>query len=149
MTNPRHRTRAFSLVEVVIAVGIVTFGLVGIYSLLPAGLRSVEESRNEGLAVELLAKAEIDLRTCVPGSNSSMLGINPYAATTATNVFFMGKNGMVVGTTNEADFKLTAINRPGANPQIAAWNLRVAWPPQAANPSDSIETLVFLNRLSQ
>jgi len=149
MNHLRHRVLAFSLVEVVIAVGIVTFGLVGIYSLLPAGLSSVEESSKEGRAVELLAKAEIDLRNCVPGSSSSTLGINPYAPSAVTNVFLLGKNGTVVTTTNNADFKLTAINRPSGNPQIAAWNLQVAWPPQAANPSDSIETLVFLNRLSQ
>lgn len=149
MTLHRERTRAFSLVEVVIAVGIVTFGIVGIYSLLPAGLRSVEESRNEGLATELLSLAKLDLRNTEPGSSSSLLQVNPYSATSSTNEFLFGKSGSLVTSKNEADFKLTAINRANANPQLATWNLQVAWPARTDNPPNSVETLVILNRLAK
>lgn len=149
MTRPRHKSSGFSLVEVVIAVGIITFGLVGIYSLLPAGLRSVEEGRNEALATELLAMAEVDLRNTVPGESSALLQVAPYSDSSSTSVFLFGKNRTLVGSTNEADFKLTAINRGNPTPQLAVWNLQVAWPARAINPPDSVETIVILNRFAK
>lgn len=46
MKNPK-RTAAFSLVEVTMALGIVSFAVLSLVALLPSGLQSVRDSANE------------------------------------------------------------------------------------------------------
>jgi hypothetical protein len=53
---------AFSLVEVVIALGIVTFGIVSIFALLPVGLQLVRESTDESVALGILTMVGSDVQ---------------------------------------------------------------------------------------
>lgn len=94
--------RAFSLVETVMAVGLLTFGLVGLMGLLPAGLQNFREAVNRnGQAMALQAvRAEIARQ---PFSTTTPLEIaldeegRPLASASDSLVFF------VVRATPQAD----------------------------------------------
>ncbi len=49
----RCAPRAFSLVEVVLAIGLATFALLVVFSLLPAGLRSLQEANRQIVETEI------------------------------------------------------------------------------------------------
>lgn len=53
----------FSLVEVTLAIGIVSFALLAVVGLLPTGLRSVKHATEEAAAVNVLQSLETALRT--------------------------------------------------------------------------------------
>ncbi len=47
LLNRRHLSAAFSLIEIVLAVGIISFALVGILGLFPVALQSASDAQNE------------------------------------------------------------------------------------------------------
>jgi uncharacterized protein (TIGR02598 family) len=55
--------RGFSLVEVTLALAIVTFGLIAIMGLLPSGLLQVRESASEGVATNILNDLAAEIST--------------------------------------------------------------------------------------
>jgi len=56
-------TRGFSLVEVVLALGVISFALVGIMGLFPVALKSAQESQRETRATLIAQQIFSDLRT--------------------------------------------------------------------------------------
>ena len=60
----RHRS-GFSLVEVVLAIGIVAFCLIAVFGLLPTGLKSVKEANNEAGAANVMNLIADGLRNAV------------------------------------------------------------------------------------
>ncbi len=68
----RNRRKAFSLVEVVLALGVVGFSVVAIFSLFPVGLKSALESRRETRANYLAEQIISDLRAS-PFTSASIL----------------------------------------------------------------------------
>ncbi|PTY01958.1 hypothetical protein DB346_10940 [Verrucomicrobia bacterium LW23] len=62
----RHRRRAFSLVEVALALGVVSFALLSVLALLLVGVRSNQISTEETRATYLLSLVEADLRNTHP-----------------------------------------------------------------------------------
>jgi type II secretory pathway pseudopilin PulG len=108
---------AFSLVEIVIAIGVATFALVTILSLLPVGLRTAQQSRNQSRAAYLAEQIVSDLRsssfnnasilspnTAVPGSPLTALSatINLAAAPATTNFLYLqcdGQNNVLATAT--------------------------------------------------
>jgi type II secretory pathway pseudopilin PulG len=76
-------SRAFSMVEVAIALGIVSFALLTVLALLPMGMKSNQISAEETRAVNILSMLEADLRNTHPLANSgrsTMFGfVLPYA----------------------------------------------------------------------
>lgn len=58
--------RAFSLVEVVLALGIMAFALTTVLALLPLGVRSNQISAEESRAICILSTLEADLRNTHP-----------------------------------------------------------------------------------
>jgi type II secretory pathway pseudopilin PulG len=70
MKPSRPEYLAFSLVEVVLAIGIVGFALLAIVGVMPLGLKSVKEGSDEMAALAILGALETDLRIS-PGTNSA------------------------------------------------------------------------------
>jgi len=64
LTSPVHQaqSRAFSLVEVVLALGVIAFALVGIMGLFPVAMRSAQESQRETRATLIAQQIFSDLR---------------------------------------------------------------------------------------
>lgn len=81
-----HPANGFSLVEVVMAVGIAGFALLAIVGLLPAGMKSVQNSTNQAAAANVvngIANALRSAEKISPNSFSSSFAGNPISYTIA------------------------------------------------------------------
>lgn len=65
-----HRFEGFSLVEVVLALGVVSFALLMVVALLPIGIKNNKTSTEETRAMTILTTLEADLRNTHPLANS-------------------------------------------------------------------------------
>lgn len=147
---------AFSLVEVVIALGIAAFCLVALLGLFPSGLKSAKSTTDQTAAAGLLANVALDLRGIPAGSNSSSLyGITLPAvgagSTLSTNFFFAEDGGI-----SDSSASITA--RYGvllilSNPTTALTTARIQiyWPPTLStnslgNALGVIESVFSINR---
>lgn len=83
--------KAFSLIEIVLALGVIAFALVGIMGLFPVAMKSAQESQRETRATLIAQQIFADLRV-LSGTNRMLVrgpnivtGINATNATNATN----------------------------------------------------------------
>jgi uncharacterized protein (TIGR02598 family) len=151
------RSDGFSLVEVVIAVGIAGFCLVAMLGLLPTGMKSVKASVEQTQATSLLGSIVTDLRSCSQGSiTSPILGISlpvsivstgSNSSTTVSNRFYLNDLGNKVASNNfgarygvNVTLSNTAFNTVGC---IQIW-----WPAQALpiNAQGMVETVTAVSR---
>lgn len=87
-----NRKNAFSLVEVVIAMAVTSFGIVTILSLMPIGVHTALESRGQTRAAYLAEQIVSDLRSS-SFTNASILYVDtntPDAPLTALTSFSLG-----------------------------------------------------------
>jgi uncharacterized protein (TIGR02598 family) len=94
--------RAFSLVEVVLALGIMAFCLIPLIGLLPAAMKSNQVSTEEIRAVNLLTVLEADLRNTHPAANQGKSLLFGLALPYATNAGGMALNTALVTNTVSA-----------------------------------------------
>jgi uncharacterized protein (TIGR02598 family) len=154
--------QGFSLVEVTIALGLVIFGLVVLFALLPTGLNLVKESADEGVAVNILTMVAADFQSVQRGSNVTPRFRIP---------FRVGESSGLLGSGTPLFFDESGMwlaNVVAANPQQAAeagaffmgsYSIRsrdaadqtppnallmVSWPAMAATPSGNVGILVVL-----
>ncbi|HWL51202.1 MAG TPA: hypothetical protein VNQ90_02115 [Chthoniobacteraceae bacterium] len=77
--NPIERRRGeccgFSLTEVVIAIGILSFAIISLVALLPIGIDSSRQAGARSDAARLAHALMIDMRTSPPGEASSLYGL--------------------------------------------------------------------------
>ncbi len=155
LRRPRRGIRAFSLVEVVLALGICVFVLVTLLGLYSTGLRVNRESENQIQEADL-ASLIIASRRAAP-TNTSQLAIPASALTNAyTNAFangvqltnYIGSDGMI---TNAANAVYLVSCRAGTNsltgPNIAQIYMMLSWPAQAsptAASSDHYEVTTYI-----
>ena len=102
----RVHQKAFSLVEVVIALGIVSFAVLAIVGMLPVAMKSAQESMRETDATLIAQGIFSELRTGSGGNRSISKGMNTgtqlinLTANNSTNNFLGFKeNGEVMGFT--------------------------------------------------
>lgn len=153
---------AFSLIEVTLALGIASFGLLAVAGLLPVGLNSVKASREEAAAAKCLEQMSIAVRGAALGSD----GV--YRVGGAFSDLSWEQNGATVTpasysdislggfrTTDVLDQRLAArvevVSPDGSKPGRAL--VSVAWPKQATwdasqkkwvNASGSVSTWLTL-----
>lgn len=62
-TSPKHRLslRGFSLVEVALAMGIVTFSLIPIFAILPVGVKTLREAMDQTVVTQIATQIQSDL----------------------------------------------------------------------------------------
>jgi uncharacterized protein (TIGR02598 family) len=133
-TLPRPSS-AFSLVEVVIALGIAAFCLVAMLGLIPSGLKSAKNTTDQTAAAILLDDLALDLRNTQAGSNITPLyAITlPAAGTAAANAttnFFINEDTTKTNTNSGLSTRygvLLTMSNPTAY-TTTAW-IQVYWPP--------------------
>ena len=138
--------RAFSLVEVVLALGIATFAIVTILALLPVGLQSSRNSIDESAALNILSSVVAD-RRATPLASSSVVYQLPAltnSMTSVTNTFGVADNDQPVASLNQARYRIRCVITPPAagtlNPYTA--NINASWPALSTNSAASVEVVV-------
>ncbi len=148
---------AFSLVEVVLAMGIIAFALIMLFALLPVGLKSNTDSIGESQAVNLLQALIADRQATAYTNNSSLYNLPALAdvTTTGTGTFYLNEDGV---TTNavaaRARYQVNYTVYPAANlftqatnypvtsvPMPVTIHFTVSWPAAATNRPSSVETV--------
>lgn len=141
---------AFSLTEVVIALGIVSFVVIGIIGLFAVGLRTGSESR-ETIAAANLATLMINQRRIVPvdGSNATLTdfalrSLDQPADNLSSAPVYVAADGRITGQSN-ADFGLLYSVRGGS--RAADVYMIFYWPPQAA-PGNALGRYEIATRIA-
>jgi uncharacterized protein (TIGR02598 family) len=164
-TSRNFSSSAFSLVEIVIAIGIAAFCLVAMLGLIPTGMKSVKSATEQTAATAVLQEIVTDLRSTPPGSNTSpRLGIaltssgaNPSTPAVSigpsgggiTSPFYMSESGIIFTNNTSIDARygvsLTMTNQSTflTSVQIVVW-----WPSKVActNAQGSVETVTTILR---
>jgi len=158
----RSQQRAFSLIEVVLALGIAVFCLIPIFALLPIGQKSNQDTLRQTTAASLAAAFSTDLRATPPTIASSAyfgLAIPSSGSAGTTNNFYVTDDGVTnaAPSTSRPTYLTTVVITPPSTstPKTATTALiLITWPaiPNQANGTlptqylGSFETVVGLNR---
>lgn len=81
-TGLRSSRRAFSFLEIVLALSVIAFAIVGIMGLLPVAMRTAQESRRETRATLIAQQIFSDLRLAKGTNRMLTLVVNPPSALT-------------------------------------------------------------------
>ena len=167
MRHPLRKAAGFSLVEIVIALGVAAFALVAIMGMLPMGLKTQQASIQQTTANEIMAAILNDLRADVvlpPGQASkeqdSGFGLHGHWALVAVpDTLFFNNVGNQAGSVAQGTFppapsdavfraKITYLFPPTATTSVA--NVIVTWPaqvdPTTGLPVGSVGTYIAVNR---
>ena len=152
-------SRGFSLVEVVIAIGILSFCLLAIFGLLPVGLSSNKASVEQSGAANIATAIVADLRaTPKPPSNpeSPQYGLNIPPSSAASYTLFFRKDGKIANTNPSSDpfYRAYVDIKEDAQSPATVVRFLITWPalgdtgsgPAPKNFTGSFETVVALDR---
>jgi uncharacterized protein (TIGR02598 family) len=166
MKRPVRLTAAFSLVEIVVALGVAAFCLIAVMGMLPAGLKTQQASVQQTTANSIISQIEGKLRAATrvpPGQEDrtdSKWLLHPHTGGGAwdpePDVLYFTNEGNSVGSglTSDSVYRAT-VNyfqppTPGYTTSLA--DITVSWPPQF-DPTDpsaplvgKVETFVAINR---
>lgn len=138
----------FSLVEVVLALGIAAFALIAIVGLLPVGLKLAQESDEESRAINLVSQIATDRRVSESVESSVTYHLPALNGTAEiSNVFGVSEDGRYLGSDYaNSRYRVNYILTPPAENRGDPWKLwvRVSWPAQSTSASGNIETLVTI-----
>ncbi|MDD5199666.1 MAG: type II secretion system protein [Terrimicrobiaceae bacterium] len=154
---------AFSLIEIVIAVGIISFALVGILGLFPAAINSATDSQRETQAALIAHRIFSDLGTQAPFQQTkddltkpdSVATVNLATTTKKTYTAEYDEGGMLPGhasgtgakTTGAPVYYVETIVEPSTqSPNLARVEIDVSAP--ASAPAARRKTFVFVTLLN-
>lgn len=135
--------RAFSLVEVVMALGIFAFCIVAIVALLPVGLRSARSVADESNAVNIgesiYGAWDMQKNKSAPLTIAGLVSNLPALTqgVTEREVFF-DSTGRQIGGAEGASLKMFYSVNPQPAQRRSTVRLRFHWPPSA--PDDTAQT---------
>ena len=142
--TPALRTRAMTLVEVAMALGIAAFAIIVIVGLLPTGLTSSRDAMDEQAATDLLLQVEHDLRTAPTATSPTprLELVLPAAAGNSTATFFNVHGLKTTDTDGERRFRVRITRNAAVNPALESWHVVVEWPALAPTAQGWVETTV-------
>ncbi|MCX6972135.1 MAG: prepilin-type N-terminal cleavage/methylation domain-containing protein [Verrucomicrobia bacterium] len=112
-------SRGFSLIEVVLALGVIAFALVGIMGLFPVAMRSAQESQRETRATLIAQQIFSDLRVASgtnrmyvrgPSPTNSSWIVTNFSLATDSNTAFLAYDQTGSGLTNNLNSANSATN---------------------------------------
>jgi uncharacterized protein (TIGR02598 family) len=151
-----QRRSGFSLIEVTLALGVVSFCLVPLFALLPLGMNTSQNASQQAAATEVATAISADLQASpIIGGTSSRFGI---PVQSGSSTLFIAQDGSVVTGSRTAGlsskYRATLTISPDASDTtlLKVW-IFVTWPaladPSSATPpknfSGSYETATTLN----
>lgn len=137
-TGPKftsQRRTAFSLVEVVIALGVCAFVLVAMLGLFQVGLKSGRESE-EAVTASNLASRIIAMRAAAPTNDFANAPIPAQALKQAYGDAYGGQNkfvgfdGLLAAATSPYRISCKAGTNSQTGPYVSQIHLVLTWPPQ-------------------
>lgn len=141
------RPTAFSLVEIVLAIGIVAFALMAVVGLLPVGLRLAGDSEDETRAANILNAVVADRRATPLGLPSQIFKVEALTNASVlptTNYFGITDDGKYCAQDMQnARYRVSYALIPPANGgknSYLSW-LRVSWPALNTNSPEALETV--------
>ena len=135
MMNRHHTSKAgFSLIEVVIALGIFAFCIVAIVGLLPVGMNSVRSVSNENNAIHIASSIEGIWQVAPLGSKITMPNIitNLDISASKNSTYFFDEFGEPLASVTGASLKMnykTAVSSGNST----TVNMTFLWPPNATS----------------
>jgi type II secretory pathway pseudopilin PulG len=142
--------RAFTLIEVVLAMGVLTFAVLMLLALVPAGLQTNRDTREESMATNLIAAMIADWRAIGVTTNASTVFKFPHLNTGAgsTNTLWIGESGQSVVAASaryRVAYRLTPPPSGSCLPYYV--DFTVSWPAQATNAVSKVEAIAALPSL--
>lgn len=152
-----NRRSAFSLVEIVLALGIISFALVGIMGLFPVAMKSAQDSQRETRAAQIAMQIFNDLRG-TPGTNSLIAtGTNLLATQLrvnltngSTNYVCYDRDGTTIGTNVTPDAIFVSEIRVVPNtPMAGVSQVQASIETPANAPTNARSRYVFVTLMDQ
>jgi uncharacterized protein (TIGR02598 family) len=145
VSGRRARTRSFSLLEVVIALGVIAVGIVGILAVFPTALQTGHSAQDETRAAHIAQSVFGSLVAQAPSQFNNVqirlsdpLTLSPSIdlTTTSSYTLYAGNDGQLTNSAANATYAITIYTNnavPGfTDPASAnAVTVRVAWPATA------------------
>jgi uncharacterized protein (TIGR02598 family) len=143
----KRKLKAFSLIEVVIALGLFTFCIVGIVGLLPIAANSVksisQESNANNIAESISGFWQVAPSTASTSGGNFTMG-NFTVGTTGNQTFYYNNDGSNVDDQTDASLRLVYDVQNLSNyPNTFTVNLTFTWPPNASSNSTTATTRTF------
>lgn len=127
-SRPMHPVKGFSLVEVVIAIGIVGFSVLATVGLLSVGNDTNKRARDEGFAAQIAANEFERIRSL------SLLSFPATIPATLSARYFDSDMKEIAAATGAAyEMRVDFATAPDGTAD-AVVNAEVRYPPQSANP---------------
>jgi uncharacterized protein (TIGR02598 family) len=143
--HPSWGVSAFSLVEVVLALGIAAFALLAITGLLPVGVNTQQDSARETAAANLGTAIVSDLWQTGTTGLSARYGVDVTVG--GSTVLFLDESGVPVAEPRAAYRATVWLRLPtGGAPAATCGTVTLAWPAAAPRPTGSVTLFVALDR---
>jgi uncharacterized protein (TIGR02598 family) len=148
----KRNRRAFSLVEVTLALGIAAFCLIAVFGLMPVGVQTNRNATSQTSATSILSDVIAYMRaTPKTTSISTQYGI-AFSTNSTTTLYFDGQGQFATSLGANSRYRLTVTipNNP-AGPNSATFaDLKVTWPaavdPTTTTPGGSNEIFAAFDR---
>ena len=141
------RSAAFSLVELVLALGVAAFCLFAVFGLMPVGMQTNRNAASQTAATNIIAVIVADLRTTPAAATTS----RQFAITfgTDTRLYFDASGQASTSLTSDSRYQLN-ITWNSAPTGLNYAVLRVTWPasvdPATTTPGGSVEIFTAFDR---
>jgi uncharacterized protein (TIGR02598 family) len=141
-------TQAFSLVEVTLALGIISFGLIAIMGLVPKGLGIVKESADEAAALNILSAVSSDLQCVGSNTTDSACYEIPVDSVNSGKKYFDGDGNWLRdgAVSSDAVYVLSWTIQARSLKGPPSASLSIAWPAEATQPLGSVDCVLVLPR---
>jgi len=134
--------RAFSMIEVLLALGILSFAVLMILALLPAGLQTNQDTQEESVAVNIVNSIVADWRSVGTTTNKTPLFAlpSPSRSMATSGLLGIGDGGQATNV-DSARYRVAYDVSPPAASSFSPYyvHFTVSWPAQAAIPLGKIE----------
>ena len=147
MKSVGSRTAGFSLVELVLALGIMAFCLFAVFGLMPVGMQTNRNAASQTAATNIIAAIVADLRTTPAAATTSP----QFAITFGTDktLYFDASGQASISLSPDSRYQLN-IKWNSAPTGLHYTDLKVTWPapvdPTTTTPSGAVEIFAAFDR---
>jgi type II secretory pathway pseudopilin PulG len=137
---------AFTLIEVVLALGIASFAVLTMVALLPVGIASTKDSLDESVALNILSEIISDRKATpltLPSKTYEISALTP-GMSPITNTFGIQDNNQATPSMSSARYRVDCSFTPSAIGTLGPYlgYFRVSWPANSATIGGCVEGVV-------